>query len=142
MAENKQARNYLEMKIKTATPIQLVIMLYDKAISSLNSADKILNSENIQYDEVNNKILKAQEIVSELMLSLDFDRGKEIAKNLYSLYEYIIKLCIDGNIKKDSSKLQEASKILDSLRDGWKEIAKKEDKPNNQRKGGSFNMSV
>ena len=147
MTEKKKINNYLEMKIKTASPIQLIIMLYEKAIQSLNTAIDLLENNSIKYDEVNNNILKAQEIISELMLSLDFEKGKEIAQNLYKIYDYLIRQCIDANIKKDKEKLKSIVSILNDLKDAWVQISNDEKikkmKPKNDNPdGSSFNVSL
>ena len=147
MTEKKQVKNYLEMKVKTATPLQLIIMLYDKAISSLNNAIGLLENNSKKFDVINNNILKAQEIVSELMLSLDFEKGKEIAENLYKIYDYIIRECIDANIKKDKEKLKNIVKILSELKSAWEAISndaslnKIKGKTNNMT-GSSFNVQL
>lgn len=147
MTDKKRVNNYLEMKIKTASPIQLIIMLYEKAIQSLNYSIELLESDNIKYDEVNNNILRAQEIISELMLSLDFEKGKEIAQNLYKIYDYLIRECIDANIKKDKDKLKNIVSILDDLKDAWVQISndekvKKMNTKNINQNGSSFNVSL
>jgi len=146
LSDNKQAQSYLEMKVKTASPIQLVIMLYDKAIVCLNSAIEHINKKSIKYDVINNNIIRAQDIVSELMLSLDFEQGGDIAQNLFAIYDYCMKEMIDGNIKKDSLSLSNVVKILTELRSAWAELEKK-DTPkknitNDSSEGSSFNYKV
>lgn len=142
MVDNKQAQSYLEMKVKTASPIQLVIMLYDKAIVCLNTAIELINKKSIKFDVINNNIIRAQDIISELMLSLDFEQGGEIAQNLFSIYDYCMKQMIDGNIKKDSNLLTDVVKILSELRSAWAELEKKDTSKksvqNNGNEGSSF----
>lgn len=144
--DNKQAQSYLEMKVKTASPIQLVIMLYDKAIVCLNTAIELINKKSIKYDVINNNIIRAQDIISELMLSLDFELGGEIAQNLFSIYDYCMKQMIEGNIKKDSNLLTDVVKILSELRSAWAELEKKDTSKksiqNNGNDGSSFNFKV
>ncbi|MFN3410777.1 MAG: flagellar export chaperone FliS [Exilispira sp.] len=146
MVDNKQAQSYLEMKVKTASPIQLVIMLYDKAIVCLNTAIELINKKSIKFDVINNNIIRAQDIISELMLSLDFEQGGEIAQNLFSIYDYCMKQMIDGNIKKDSKLLTDVVKILSELRSAWAELEKKDTSKksiqNNGSEGSSFNFKV
>jgi len=151
LSDNKQAQSYLEMKVKTASPIQLVIMLYDKAIVCLNTAIELINKKSIKYDIINNNIIRAQDIVSELMLSLDFEQGGEIAQNLFAIYDYCMKEMIDGNIKKDAVLLTNVVKILTELRSAWAELEKKEasmktsnksSTQNATNEGSSFNFKV
>lgn len=146
LVDNKQAQSYLEMKVKTASPIQLVVMLYDKAIVCLNTAIDLIDKKSIKFDIVNNNIIRAQDIVSELMLSLDFEQGGEIAQNLFAIYDYCMKQMIDGNIKKDSKMLKDVVKILSELRSAWAELEKKDTtnkvNKNNLDEGSSFNFKV
>ncbi len=146
MSDNKQAQSYLEMKVKTASPIQLVIMLYDKAIVSLNTAIEFIKKKSIKYDLINNNIIRAQDIVSELMLSLDFEQGGEIAQNLFAIYDYCMKEMIEGNIKKDPDMLANVVKILSELRTAWAELEKKDtvkkQTSNDSSEGSSFNYKI
>lgn len=146
LVDNKQAQSYLEMKVKTASPIQLVVMLYDKAIVCLNTAIDLIEKKSIKFDIVNNNIIRAQDIVSELMLSLDFEQGGEIAQNLFAIYDYCMKQMIDGNIKKDSKLLKDVVKILSELRSAWAELEKKDTSSkvnkNTSDEGSSFNFKV
>ncbi len=146
LSDNKQIQSYLEMKVKTASPIQLVIMLYDKAIVCLNTAIEYINKNSIKFDLINNNIIRAQDIVSELMLSLDFEQGGDIAQNLFAIYDYCMKEMIDGNIKKDAKKLSDVVKILSELRSAWAELGKKDTSKKNlsneSPEGSSFNFKI
>ena len=64
-------------------------------------------------------IIKAQDIVTELMVSLDFDKGGQIAKNLFGLYLYMNRRLIEANIQKDTGILDEVKKLLTELRAAW-----------------------
>ncbi|EPG68145.1 flagellar protein FliS [Leptospira wolffii serovar Khorat str. Khorat-H2] len=99
-------------------------MLYEGAIRFLNVA--IDNNTPRKYDVVNNHILKAQEIVTELMLALNMENGGEVANNLLGIYVYIKKRLLEANMKKDSEILHEIIKYLEDLKNAWEEIEKKE----------------
>jgi flagellar protein FliS len=146
LTDNKQAQSYLEMKVKTASPIQLVVMLYDKAIVCLNTAIEYINKKSIKFDIINNNIIRAQDIVSELMLSLDFEQGGDIAQNLFAIYDFCMKEMIDGNIKKDPKLLSNVVSILSELRTAWAELEKKDNGnqkiKNDTSEGSSFNYKV
>jgi flagellar protein FliS len=54
------------------------------------------------------------------MASLDMSKGGDIAKNLYSVYDYMLNQLVEANLKKDATKLDEVQKLLEELRDSWK----------------------
>jgi flagellar protein FliS len=118
-------RSYKETQIKTATPGKLILMMYDGAIKNLNQALQDMDNEHRRYDSISNSLIKAQDIIAELMISLDFDRGGEIAKNLFGLYVFMNRRLLDGNIKKDKTPLEEVRTLLMELRGAWAEVAEK-----------------
>jgi flagellar protein FliS len=122
-AGKKQYEVYKDTQIQTADQGKLILMLYDGAIRFLNIA--IDNMDFRKYDIVNNNIIKAQDIITELMLSLNMDQGGEIAKNLFNIYAYMKKRLLEGNIRKDPAILQEVVKHLTTLRSAWEEAIKK-----------------
>jgi flagellar protein FliS len=118
-------RSYKETQIKTATPGKLILMMYDGAIKNLNQALQDMDDEHRRYDSISNSLIKAQDIIAELMISLDFDRGGEISKNLFGLYVFMNRRLLDGNIKKDKAPLEEVRTLLMELRGAWAEVADK-----------------
>lgn len=112
---------YKDTEITTANQGKLIIMLYDGALRFLKIA-----SENMQprtYDVVNNNIIKAQDIVTELMLALNMDEGGEVAGNLFNLYAYMKKRLLEANIAKDTAIVNEVVGILEQLKGAWSEVA-------------------
>ena len=123
MNARERGNAYKETQIKTANQIRLIVMLYDGAIRHLNLALDALGAKHRRFDEVNNHIIAAQDILSELMASLDFDKGGVLAKNLFSLYSFMNRRLLDGNLKKDPAPLVEVKKMLGDLREAWDEIS-------------------
>lgn len=123
---------YKEMQILTAGPGKLLIMLYDGAIAELEKAISLV-SDKTKYDKVNNSLIKAQEIVGELLASLNFEAGGDLAKTLQSLYAYMIKRLMEGNFKKNAEPLQEVLKYLKDLRDSWNQAVQKAGNVLNQK---------
>ncbi len=109
-------RQYLVNKVETATPLMLVIMLYDEAIKMCSLA---LQDIGVNRESVHNKLIKAQKIVTELTVSLNTAAGGEIAENLKSIYIYVHMKLVDANIQQDSAKIEECLHILKDLRDAW-----------------------
>ncbi len=115
---------YRETSIRTAGQGKLIIMLYDEAIKQIKSALQDLATGKSRYDAVNASLTKAQEVITELSVSLDFERGGEIARNLFSLYLFFNRQLVEGNISKDSQPLQDVQQMLRSLRDSWAEVSR------------------
>jgi flagellar protein FliS len=114
---------YRETQIKTANQIRLIVMLYDGAIRHVNLAIDAFGDGHRRYDEINSHLIAAQDILSELMASLDFEKGGVLAKNLFSLYSFMNRRLLDGNLKKEPTPLTEVKKMLGDLREAWDEIS-------------------
>ncbi|MNJ55925.1 Flagellar protein FliS [compost metagenome] len=113
---------YQKNKYETASPHRLTLMLYNGAIQFANKAQNAMNENNIT--ETNMYIQKVQDIIYELISSLNMKDGGEIARNLRQLYFYIINQLIDANIKKESTLIDEVVAILSELKEAWVEIGK------------------
>jgi flagellar protein FliS len=132
---------YKQTQITTANQGKLIVMLYDGAIKFLNIAIENMNPRT--YDVVNNNIIKAQDIITELLLSLNMEEGGEIAKNLFSLYMYFKRQLLEANIKKDPEIIKHVLKLLKELRDAWDQISATEarsDRNANIGAKGSFSI--
>jgi flagellar protein FliS len=123
--------SYKETRVNTASQGQLIIMLYDEAIKHLDRGLELLgldkdgkrNPRNIE--KISKSVLKAQEIVTELLVSLDFEGGGEIAKNLFSIYTWFNKELLEANISPDVRRIIAVRNQLSELRSAWVEIASK-----------------
>lgn len=116
---------YRETKIKTASQGQLIIMLYDEAVKQLDIAIDELSRSVRKLDRISNAIIKTQDLITELMVSLDFEKGGDIAKNLLSLYMFFNRQLMEANMKKDSEHLVQVRKMLFELRGAWTEVIRK-----------------
>jgi flagellar protein FliS len=122
---------YRETRIKTASQGQLIIMLYDKALQHLDRGLDLLGmnepgkSNPASIEEINKSILKAQEIITELTVSLDFEQGGDVAKNLFSLYTWFNHELLEANIQQDVRRVTAIRGMLNELRSAWNEIAAK-----------------
>jgi len=111
---------YKQINVTTADPKRLILMCYEGAISSLKTAKgKYISGE---YELKGNAIQKTQDILSLLMSSLNFEKGGEIARNLESLYNYMLRRIIEGDVKGDVKAFDEVILILIELESAWKEI--------------------
>ena len=128
MAYRNALSTYKETRIKTASQGQLIIMLYNEAVRQLDQALAYLELNNPgkrdpgKIEPVSKAVVKTQEIISELMVSLDFDQGGDIAKNLFSLYTWFNRELMEANIGQDAQRISAVRNCIDSLRNAWQEI--------------------
>ena len=118
---------YQKTNVNTASPGKLVVLLYEGAIKNLSSALRLFNPDgkieagNIEQFGIH--IQKAQAIITELQVSLDMEKGGEIAKNLLSLYVFFNEQLTDAVIYHDKTKIQPVLTMLSDLADSWRKIA-------------------
>ncbi len=96
-------------------------MLYDGAIRFINEAAHAMQQRD--YETQNAKLQRAQKILAELISSLDFDKGGEIAENLFRLYTYMYNQLVEANINDNLDRLQHVVQLLSELREAWDAIA-------------------
>jgi flagellar secretion chaperone FliS len=113
-------QQYQTGAVQTASPGQLVVMLYDGFLRFAAQAQDALERDDIGSAAV--PLTKAQAIITELRVSLDMSQGV-IASNLASLYIYVTERLSEGRIKKDPSQIVEARKVMADLREAWVKIA-------------------
>lgn len=113
---------YRQTRVKTASRGQLIVMLYDEALKQLHSARNELDADQPKLDIAHNAIIKTQDIITELMVSLDFEKGGDIAQNLFHLYMFFNQTLIDCNISKNSSGISEVHNLMSELREAWASI--------------------
>ena len=128
---------YKKASVNTLDQTKLIIMLYDGAIKNANFAVEHMKSG--QIEKVHECLIKTKNIVTELMATLNMDRGGDIAKNLQSLYSYMFSQLIEANMNKKTEPVVIVIDLLKELRAAWTQInsKKKNDAKtqNNQEKG-------
>jgi len=123
--ETPQTKTYKKLQVDTASPISLVVMLYDRAIVLLNKANKEISEK--QYEAKGNTLDKASEIIFELLTTLDRNKGGEIASSLVNLYNFILREITDANSTLNTKALDNSIKILSELRESWNIIKDNEE---------------
>lgn len=141
MTNRNPLQTYKETQIKTATQGKLILMLYDGAIRNLNNALENMRQEHRAYDVTNNYLIKTQDIITELMVSLDFEKGGEIAKNLFNLYVFMNRQLLEGNIGKKEQPLLEVRQLLTELRSVWAEVVTKKGVANSTGEAGGIDFT-
>lgn len=114
------ARQYQQTQIMTSSSVQIVVLLYDAAIQSIELARVGIESNNIS--DKGRFLGRAISIVGELNSVLDFKQGGEIALSLRRLYEYVLTELIAANTRSSTSHLEGPLRCLKTLREGWQEV--------------------
>ncbi len=115
---------YRSTHIMTATPMELITMLYDECISSLLKAEEAFKIEGPdRFQEISNNILHAQDVITELSVSLDMEKGGQIAANLQRLYDFMITHLCSANTRKVLQPLKEVREMMIDLGKTWKQVA-------------------
>ena len=122
---NNGVRAYRTTNVITADPKKLVIMCYEGAIENLKiGKEKLLRDD---YEATCDALVKAQDIINELLCSLDFEKGGSIADNLHSLYNYMLRRIMQGSVNKDVRALNEIIDMLNELLSAWQTVSSKPD---------------
>lgn len=114
--------NYKKVDVNTASQGKLVVMLYEGAIRFCEEAIGHIKAGTKELEEAHRKIVKAQDVVTELYASLNYDAG-DIATRLASIYNYINRRLLDANVKKDAAPINEVLKYLRELKEAWGQAA-------------------
>jgi len=120
--EQEGVSSYRETQIKTASKGALIVLLYDGLIRFIDIALEKLPEK--RFDLVNENVLKAQDILSELILALNFDAG-DISHKLFNIYTFLNTKLIEGNVQKKAAPLKFVRSMACELREAWSKVAKK-----------------
>ena len=115
------AEAYKRQQVLTATPEALTLMLYNGALRFMTEGREAI--ERKDYEEANNSLQKAQNIITEFRVTLNMEY--EIAHQLLPLYNYVYDRLVEANMKSDLKQLDEAKNIITELRDAWAQAMKK-----------------
>lgn len=121
MYGNKDAyKQYANIHISTVDRGRLLLMLYDGCINFLKHAKVGLESKDLP--KFCRFLSKSQAIISELMLTLDFEKGGEIARELDRLYEFMLFHLTQANLEKSPAKVEEVIALLSTIAGAYREI--------------------
>ena len=112
-----QAGTYKSQSVETADRGKPLLMIYDHCLKYCKVAIEAVQSRNIEGRT--KAIFKVQDGITELICSLDFEKGGEIAKNLYRLYDFYNRHLTDANIKNSQKHIEEVQTMLTELRSAW-----------------------
>ncbi len=125
MLANAYARTYKSNAVLTASPGQLVLMLYDGALKALAIARDAFGrpeDDPRRIEVINQQLLKAQDILGELQAGLNREAGGEFAETMHRLYDYHIRRLLQANLQKKVEPVIEVERLVNELRDAWSEM--------------------
>ncbi len=112
--------SYRKTQIETANPATLILMLFDRAIVLLDKAKKETLEKD--YEQKGYSLTKAYDIITELAVSLDMEKGGEIATSLKRLYGFVLQQIVDADKELDTNKIDNARRVVLELRESWASI--------------------
>jgi len=112
--------SYLQQMVETATPVQLIGLLFRRGSELMDEAEQALTEQD--FERANEALTKAQKVVAELISSLDMEKGGEIAVNLHRLYTFVWERLLHANLRKSIEPLQDAKQIWEQLRQLWEQV--------------------
>lgn len=130
MVAKGYVQTYRTNAVLTASPGQLVLMLYDGALKAMAIAHDAMEQPEQDprgIELINQQLQKAQNIVLELQGGLNIEAGGEFAKTLYRLYDYHNRRLLEANMRKDLAPLIEVEGLVKALRDAWAEMLTKQE---------------
>ena len=120
LLQQRANAQYQRVQVETASPSQLVLMLYRGCVRFIGLARTAFEKKDFEASRIN--LLKAQDILTELMGSLNLEQGGEIAANLMRLYDYMHYRLVEANIKRDDAAAAEVEGLVRSMIPAWEEV--------------------
>jgi flagellar protein FliS len=117
MSYAAQAANYRELEILSASPERLVVILFEQLVVQLERARLGAEREDVTLQVTG--VTKANLIVGELLATLDFEKGGEIAERLADLYQFLLVELLEAGKSRDANRLRRLGGIAAELRDGF-----------------------
>ena len=111
---------YREAAVLTASPVQLVVMLYDGVERFLRQAEIVMAEGNVP--QANDRMQRAEAIIDELIATLDKSAG-QVAERLEGIYVFCKRLLMEARTERDPAKLETVRNLMRPLRDSWSELA-------------------
>ena len=130
MVANAYARTYHTQSVLTASPGQLVLMLFDGALRFLALAKQgfvIREDDPRRIEVIHKNLMKVQAILDELQATLDKEQGGDFAATMDRLYDYHRRLVLEANLKKQAEPLEQVEYFLQEIRSAWAEMLRKEE---------------
>jgi flagellar protein FliS len=130
MVAKGYAQAYRATAVLTASPGQLVLMLFDGALNSMAMAMEAFKRPATDYrriETIHRNLHKAQSILAELQGGLDMEKGGEFAQTMHRLYDYHMQRLFEANMRKKVEPVIEVERLVREIRDAWAEMLSKRD---------------
>jgi len=114
------ANTHVETSVSEASPHKLIEMLYEGALKNMFIAKVFIEQNN--FEKKSEHVNKALSILMSLREGVDFDKGGEVAGNLYDLYEYSYRRLVRASLDNDNTGVDEVIEIIKNLSDAWKQM--------------------
>ena len=119
--------NYVANQVLTASPAELTMMLFDEGIRTLKKAEAAFATETpARLEIINNHLIHAQDVILELSLALDMEKGGDVAVNLGRIYDFMLRHLRQANVTKSLPPVEEVHEMLTTLREAWQHVLDKE----------------
>ena len=115
-----QTQAYRENSVMTATPEQLVVMLYDGAARFLRQAQAAMAEQ--AWLDANERLTRGEAIINELLATLDMDQG-QVAERLQAIYVYCKRCLREARRERSGDKIALVVRLLGELREAWAQVA-------------------
>ncbi len=114
---NSTVRNYQNANVGTADRGKLILMVYDHCIRWCGVAKEAIASGDVAGRT--KAIFKVQDGLTELTCALDYDKGGDIAKNLFRLYDFYNRHLTEANMRNSAENVSDVQGMMENLRDAW-----------------------
>lgn len=119
--QNRFAHNqYKNVQFSTVDRGRLLLMMYDGCLKFLRLSKEGLEAKDV--GKFSRFLSKAQAVISELMNTLDFEKGGQIARDLDRLYDFMMFYLTEANIQKDATKIQRVTVMVETIADAYREV--------------------
>jgi flagellar secretion chaperone FliS len=112
----------LQTQVRSSTPLELVVMLYDGALRATATASDAMARRDIPTRRAS--LSRAMAIISELQSTLDMDRGGKLSSDLDRLYSWMSAQLVEAMVRQDAKPIHEVRRTLQILHGAWHQIAK------------------
>ena len=119
MSNVLQLQAYKRNQLTTTDPMTALLMLYQGTIDALNRAQASMAAGDMAVK--GREILRANDIIHQFLVSLDYEIGGELVNNLEGLYRYMLDQILIANVKNDPAPLAVVCSLLSTLKSGWEE---------------------
>ena len=121
MTPQRGLAHYRRTQVQAASPLELVVMLYDGALASMHAARAAIERRDIAARR--DALAKVLAIVNELQSTLDMANGGDLAASLDDLYAYVNARLLQAASENAVAPLDDSIRVFDGLREAWATVA-------------------